>query len=40
MLTIANTVLLIVDVQGKLAHLMHAKENLFENLNNNEEEMR
>jgi nicotinamidase-related amidase len=32
MLTIAKTVLLIVDVQGKLAHLMHAKEHLFENI--------
>jgi len=32
MLTIDNTVLLIVDVQGKLAHLMHDKQNLFENI--------
>lgn len=32
MLKIDNTVLLIVDVQGNLAHLMHEKENLFENL--------
>jgi len=32
MLTIDNTVLLIVDVQGKLAHLMHGKQNLFENI--------
>ncbi len=32
MLTINNTVLLIVDVQGKLAHLMHEKEHLLENI--------
>ena len=32
MLTIGNTVLIIVDVQGKLAHLMHDKQKLFENV--------
>jgi nicotinamidase-related amidase len=32
MLTTDNTVLLIVDVQGKLAHSMHNKEELFENI--------
>ena len=32
MLTLDNTVFLLVDVQGKLAHSMHAKENLFKNL--------
>ena len=32
MIAINNTVLLIVDVQGKLAHLMHDKEILFENI--------
>jgi len=32
MLTPENTVLIIVDVQGKLAQLMHKKEALFENL--------
>jgi nicotinamidase-related amidase len=32
MLTVDNTVLLIVDVQGNLAHLMHEKEHLFENI--------
>jgi len=32
MLTTDNTVFLLVDVQGKLAHSMHAKENLFKNL--------
>ncbi len=32
MLTIQDASLLIVDVQGKLARLMHAKEALFENL--------
>jgi len=32
MLTIQDTCLLIVDVQGKLAHLMHEKEKLFDNL--------
>lgn len=32
MLTTDNTVLLLVDIQGKLAHSMHARENLFENL--------
>ena len=32
MLTTENTVFLLVDVQGKLAHSMHAKENLFKNL--------
>jgi nicotinamidase-related amidase len=32
MLTTDNTVFLLIDVQGKLAHSMHAKENLFKNL--------
>ena len=32
MLATDNTVLLIVDVQGKLAHLMHDKEILFNNI--------
>ena len=32
MLTVENTVLLIVDIQGKLAHLMHEKQKLFENV--------
>lgn len=32
MLTIDNTVLLVIDVQGKLAQLMHNKETLFANL--------
>ena len=32
MLTTDKTVFLLVDVQGKLAHSMHAKENLFKNL--------
>ncbi|MFQ5612170.1 MAG: hydrolase [Anaerolineae bacterium] len=32
MLAVENTVLLVVDVQGKLAHLMHGKDALFENL--------
>ena len=32
MLKIDNTTLLIVDIQGKLAHLMHEKELLFENV--------
>ena len=32
MLKTDNTVFLLVDVQGKLAHSMHAKENLFKNL--------
>jgi nicotinamidase-related amidase len=32
MLTTENTVLLIVDVQSRLAHLMHDKEILFENI--------
>ncbi len=32
MLAVANSVLLVVDVQGKLAELMHEKEALFENL--------
>jgi len=32
MLTINSTVLLIIDVQGKLAHLMFERESLFENL--------
>lgn len=34
MLATDNTVLLIVDVQGKLAHLMHEKEILFNNIRN------
>ncbi|NTW48220.1 MAG: hydrolase [Chlorobiales bacterium] len=33
MLTIENTALVVVDVQGKLAGLMYRKEDLFENLN-------
>ena len=32
MLKVENTALLIVDVQGKLAHLMHDKQKLFENV--------
>jgi len=32
MFTIENTLLVIVDVQGKLANMMHEKEQLFENL--------
>jgi nicotinamidase-related amidase len=32
MLEIENTVLLIVDIQGKLAHLMDKKEHLFKNV--------
>ena len=32
MLNIKNTVLVIIDVQGKLANLMYAKQELFENL--------
>ena len=32
MLTIDNTVFLLIDVQGKLAHSMHAKDDLFKNL--------
>ena len=32
MLKIENTALLIIDVQGNLAHLMYEKENLFDNL--------
>ena len=32
LLAAARKVLLIVDVQGKLAHLMHEKEHLFENI--------
>jgi len=32
MLDIRNTVLVIIDVQGKLAHLMYKKEELFDNL--------
>jgi nicotinamidase-related amidase len=32
MLRTDNTVFLLVDVQGKLAHSMHAKESLFKNL--------
>jgi len=32
MLTLENTVLIVVDVQDKLARVMHEKEMLFENL--------
>ena len=32
MLDIDNTVLVVIDVQGKLAQLMHEKASLFENL--------
>ncbi len=32
MLTTANSVLIVVDVQGRLAQLMHDKENLFANI--------
>ncbi len=32
MLTIANTILLVVDVQGRLAHMMDEKQRLFDNL--------
>lgn len=32
MLKQKNTMLLLVDIQGKLAHLMHEKERLFDNL--------
>jgi len=32
MLTIDNTILVVIDVQGKLAEIMHNKENLFANL--------
>ena len=32
MLDIKNAVLVIIDVQGKLAHIMHDRENLFKNL--------
>ncbi len=32
MLTLTNTVLLVVDVQGKLAHMMDEKQRLFDNL--------
>jgi nicotinamidase-related amidase len=32
MLTVENTVLVIVDIQGKLAHLMHEKHKLFKNV--------
>ena len=32
MLKIENSILLLVDIQGKLAHLMHEKELLFNNL--------
>lgn len=32
MLTIDNTALIVIDVQGKLAQLMHQKEDLFANL--------
>jgi len=32
MLKMENTILLLVDIQGKLAHLMHEKERLFDNL--------
>jgi len=34
MLEIENTVLLIIDIQGKLAHLMDKKELLFKNVQN------
>ena len=34
MLATDDTVLLIVDVQGRLAHLMHEKEILFNNIRN------
>lgn len=34
MLEIKNVVLLIVDIQGKLAHLMHRKELMFKNVQN------
>ena len=32
MLKRENTILLLIDIQGKLAHLMHAKESLFDSL--------
>jgi len=32
MLTLENAALLVIDVQGKLAQLMHGRETLFENL--------
>jgi hypothetical protein len=32
MLTLNNTALIVIDVQGKLAQLMHQKETLFANL--------
>ncbi len=32
MLTLDNTILVVIDVQGKLAHLMFEKESLFQNL--------
>jgi nicotinamidase-related amidase len=32
MLMVENTILVVVDVQGKLAHLMHEKERLFDSL--------
>ena len=32
MLKIENTTLLIIDIQGNLAHLMHGKELLFKNV--------
>lgn len=32
MLKIENTILLIIDIQGNLAHLMHGKERLFKNV--------
>jgi len=32
MLTLENTILVVVDVQGKLAQLMHEKERFFDNL--------
>lgn len=32
MLTVENTALIVIDVQGKLAQLMHQKEALFDNL--------
>jgi nicotinamidase-related amidase len=32
MLSVDNTILVVIDVQGKLAEIMHDKENLFANL--------
>ena len=32
MITTDNTILMLVDIQGKLAHSMHARESLFDNL--------